>query len=166
MDAVPDHPAPPAGPPGPGRFTGGTVTLRFHLSDELESSPDIGDLLCEIDHGLIAIFRGRAVQVEASAQCRHLTVPLPARAGPAPCFPRVMNSSGISRIAPDHPETATQVRSSLPTRAGFQLRGFADGCAQDNPVRRVRLAGLAACVLLPGQESSRLLTCCRCVRSG
>ena len=36
----------------------------------------------------------------------------------------------------------------------------------DHPVRRVRLAGLAAFVLLPGQESSRLLTCCRRVRSG
>ena len=32
--------------------------LRFHLYDQLEPSPDIGDLLREIDRDPIAIFRG------------------------------------------------------------------------------------------------------------
>jgi len=61
MDAVPDHPAPlHPGPPGPGRFTGGTVTLRSRLSEELEPSPDIGGLLREIDRDPITIFWGIA----------------------------------------------------------------------------------------------------------
>jgi hypothetical protein len=45
-------------PPGPGRFTGGTVTCASTSPDELEPSPDIGDLLREIDRDPIAIFWG------------------------------------------------------------------------------------------------------------
>ncbi|MGO8888938.1 MAG: hypothetical protein ACLQB1_04395 [Streptosporangiaceae bacterium] len=55
MDAVPNHPAPlhPATRTWP--LTGGTVTCAS-TSDKLEPSPDIGDLLGEIDRDPIAIF--------------------------------------------------------------------------------------------------------------
>jgi hypothetical protein len=58
MGAVPDHPAPLRRQPGPGRCTGGTVTLRFHRSAELEPSPDIGALVREIDCDPIAVVWG------------------------------------------------------------------------------------------------------------
>jgi hypothetical protein len=54
--------------------------LRFHLYDQLKSSPDIGDLL-RPDRDLLGIAR----HAEAFTQCRYLAVPLPAKACPAPC---------------------------------------------------------------------------------
>jgi hypothetical protein len=58
MDEVLDHPAPlhPAARTWP--LYGRDRHLRFHLSDELEPSPDVGGLLREIDRGPIAIFWG------------------------------------------------------------------------------------------------------------
>ncbi len=62
------------------------VASRFHLSDELEPSPGISDLLREIDRGPIAIFWGSPVQAEASTQCRYRTVPLPNQGLPSALF--------------------------------------------------------------------------------
>ena len=42
----------------PSRFTGGTVTCASTSLDELEPSPDIGDLLRETGRDPIAIFWG------------------------------------------------------------------------------------------------------------
>jgi hypothetical protein len=73
--------------------------VRFHLHDQREPSPGIGGQLREIDRDLNAILRGWAVRAVPV-----LAAPLPARACPASRSPRgVMNSSGISRTAPDHP---------------------------------------------------------------
>ena len=52
MDAVPHRPA----PLHPGHWR--DRNLRFHLYDQLEPSPDIGDLLDEIDRDPTAIFWG------------------------------------------------------------------------------------------------------------
>jgi len=85
VDAVPDHLAPlHPGAPGTGCCAGATVTCaspvwpawaitgrrRPAARDWPAWSRSSGD---------------RAVQAEASAPCRYLTVPLPARACPAPC---------------------------------------------------------------------------------
>ena len=56
MDAVPGHPS-SATPGHQDLAAGGTVT-GASTSDELELSPDIGDLLREIDRDPIAIFWG------------------------------------------------------------------------------------------------------------
>jgi hypothetical protein len=58
MDAVPGHPAPlhPATRTWPLYWR--DRHLRFHLSDELEPSPDIGDLLRETGRDPIAICWG------------------------------------------------------------------------------------------------------------
>jgi hypothetical protein len=84
--------------------------LRFALCDELEPSPDIGGLLRETGRDPAAIFWGQAVQAETFARCRYLTVPLPARACPAPCslgheqFRDLMDCAGLS---PGNPVAAT-----------------------------------------------------------
>ncbi len=58
--------------------------LRFHRHDQVEPSPDIGDLLHEIDHDLIVIFWDRPPRLGQSPAVQ-LTVPLPMRARPALC---------------------------------------------------------------------------------
>lgn len=84
---------------GAARNRGGTVRDRHALSP-VRPVRAFGHWrrAGEGDRGLIAISRGSAIRAEASAQCRFLAVPLPARAYPVSCFPAVMNSSGTSRV--------------------------------------------------------------------
>ena len=116
MDAVPDHPAPlHPGPPGPGRFTGGAVTLRFHLSDELEPSPDIGGLLREIDRDPITIFwviarPGRGVHA----------VPVPDCAVTSQGLPGILFPQGYERFwdLMDWARSSPETRRPRPRRSG------------------------------------------------
>jgi len=110
--------------PGPGQLCrrrrplSGTLTrcqdwrdrhLRFHFNDQLEASPHIGDLLCEIDRD-----RPRSSGDSPSRlrrpQWRCLTARLPIRAARHPVS-LGYDSSGISRTAPDHPGNPVAVTS-------------------------------------------------------
>ena len=83
-------------------LAGPSPVLRLY--DQLEPSPGVGDLLREIDRpdrGLPGI---GAIQAEASAQCRYLTVPLPAMACPAPCslgHEQFRDLTSCARLSPE-----------------------------------------------------------------
>ena len=76
----------------------------LRLYDQLEPSPGVGGLLREIDRPDRDLLGIGAVRAEASAQCRYLTVPLPAKACLAPCslgHEQFRDLTSCARLSPE-----------------------------------------------------------------